>query len=65
MLPLLLFLACTGATDSEPVVESAAIDADADGFFAAEDCDDQEAAIHPGATEVPYDGADNDCDPGT
>ena len=26
------------------------------------DCDDGEAAVYPGATEVAYDGVDQDCD---
>ena len=26
------------------------------------DCDDSEATVYPGATEVPYDGIDQDCD---
>ena len=28
-----------------------------------DDCDDMSAQAHPGETEVPYDGYDNDCDP--
>ena len=37
-------------------------DADGDGYTAAlGDCDDEDAAANPGATEV-CDGADNDCD---
>ena len=36
-------------------------DADGDGWAACVDCDDEVAAIHPGAVEV-CDGADNDCD---
>ncbi len=40
-------------------------DADADGYTVDDDCDDTDAAINPGAAEVPYDGDDNDCDPAT
>ncbi|HNH47912.1 MAG TPA: putative metal-binding motif-containing protein, partial [Myxococcota bacterium] len=44
-------------------------DYDRDGYVggdaAGEDCDDTNAAVNPGESEVPYDGLDNDCDPGT
>ncbi|HMV68420.1 MAG TPA: MopE-related protein [Myxococcota bacterium] len=36
-------------------------DFDHDGYYKPIDCNDNNAAIHPGATEV-CDGADNDCD---
>ncbi len=37
-------------------------DEDQDGFFLEEgDCDDQDAGIHPGATDI-CDGRDQDCD---
>lgn len=36
-------------------------DADADGHAQAEDCDDTDAAVFPGATEV-CNGVDDDCD---
>jgi len=38
-----------------------AVDMDGDGFAATTDCDDEDAAVYPGADEV-CDGADNDCD---
>jgi hypothetical protein len=44
------------------VWDSGAQDDDGDGYDADEDCDDGDAAIHPGATEVCDDEADNDCD---
>jgi hypothetical protein len=57
---LFVLLACTGeAVDTGP------LDQDGDGFTAAQDCDDSQASVHPNATEVPYDGVDNDCDPQT
>ena len=40
-------------------------DDDDDGFPAGVDCDDQNAAVNPEASEIAYDGADNDCDPAT
>lgn len=42
-------------------------DADGDGVigpdYGGPDCDDGRADVHPGVAEVPYDGADQDCDP--
>ena len=43
------------------VVAAAPIDADQDGTVAADDCDDANADVHPGATES-CDAIDNDCD---
>jgi hypothetical protein len=36
-------------------------DLDRDGFYQPADCDDGDAAIHPGAVDVPEDGVDQDC----
>ena len=41
------------------------VDNDGDGFFNDVDCDDTNPNINPDATEVAYDGIDNDCDPST
>lgn len=38
------------------------VDADGDGVSNEHDCDDADPAAYPGATEVPYDGVDQDCD---
>jgi Putative metal-binding motif len=40
---------------------SGSIDADGDGFTSDEDCNDDDASIHPGAAEE-CDGVDNNCD---
>ncbi|HNC94608.1 MAG TPA: putative metal-binding motif-containing protein, partial [Myxococcota bacterium] len=54
---LLLLLGCpSGGEDSSP----GKVDADGDGVLAADDCDDSQATVFPGATER-CDGLDNDC----
>ena len=51
--------AALGGTPPPPVLT----DADGDGYFAEEDdCDDNNASVHPGAVEVCDDGIDNNCD---
>ena len=61
LLALGLFLAgCPGDKDTDTGPEGPA-DADGDGFSELEDCNDDDAAIYPGADEV-CDGVDNNCD---
>jgi len=37
-------------------------DRDEDGFFTDIDCNDSDSEINPNATEIPYDGIDQNCD---
>ncbi|MCB9758554.1 MAG: FG-GAP repeat protein [Alphaproteobacteria bacterium] len=53
-----------GASESDAIaltVLAAVEDADGDGYGAEDDCDDTDAAVNPGATEV-CNGVDDDCD---
>lgn len=45
--------------------EEPAVDRDEDGYSEEVDCDDENADVHPDATEVQGNGVDDDCDPGT
>lgn len=53
-LPLALSL--HGCKPDEP------LDEDGDGYQSSVDCDDGDAAVHPGASELKGDQIDNDCD---
>ncbi|MEZ4241161.1 MAG: putative metal-binding motif-containing protein [Myxococcota bacterium] len=52
---------CAGdCDDNDPGLNPA--DADSDGYSTCDgDCSDVTAAVHPGATEIPYNGLDDDC----
>ncbi|MDG1481038.1 MAG: putative metal-binding motif-containing protein, partial [Myxococcota bacterium] len=63
---LVLTLACrTGDKLEEEVLDTGgvveAVDADADGYDAEEDCDDANSMVNPSASEI-CDGVDNNCD---
>ncbi len=54
---------CDGFVDERCIVDlPSAIDNDGDGYDQEHDCNDFNAAIHPGAAEICGDKLDNDCD---
>jgi hypothetical protein len=59
---LLLILTACGDPKDDTGLDP---DADGDGYRASEDCDDGDAAVHPGASEEVYNGVDDDCDAAT
>src|SRR5262245_1292037 len=59
---MLAFALAIGCGDPETADSSAPpVDRDGDAFEIGEDCNDDDAAIHPGAEER-CDGLDDDCD---
>lgn len=61
--PFVLATACTTRLcDTAKDTACDPTDADADGYIASSDCNDQNAAINPGAQEICDDTIDNDCD---
>ena len=56
---MLTLLALLSACDTGSTVDLAK-DADEDRYPASEDCDDKNATVFPGASEI-CDGLDNDC----
>ena len=48
-------------TDCDGTIPPDEQDLDGDGFMACDECDDGDATVHPGATEVCDDGVDSNC----
>lgn len=52
---------CTWITDKQKDDRLAVVDDDGDGFAAADDCNEADETVNPGAAEAWYDGVDQDC----
>ena len=48
--------------DSNPACDASPQDLDGDGYASDVDCDDEDPTINPGASEIWYDGVDQNCD---
>ncbi|MFM7201017.1 MAG: MopE-related protein [Myxococcota bacterium] len=59
-MPLVMMLMASPLLQEMPSCNSN-IDYDGDGYTSDVDCDDQDPSIHPDASELPYDGIDQDC----
>ncbi len=54
---------CNGQVDEGCATGNQGVDSDGDGYKTGpEDCNDNDASVHPGATEKCGDQVDNDCD---
>ena len=57
---------CGGTVDETPTppatADAACVDADGDGSCEGADCDDANAQVGPQASDIPYNGSDEDCD---
>ncbi len=58
VLSMFCLLGCKGGVEDSG---QGPVDLDHDGWVETDDCDDENASVHPGASEV-CDGIDNDCD---
>mgnify|MGYP006287157837 FL=1 len=56
---------CDGVTCEQPGEPNQGPDQDGDGWGDCCDCDDQDAAVNPGANEIIHNRKDDDCDPST
>lgn len=55
-------LLLVGLAACAPADDPALLDEDHDGVAAADDCDDADPFVYPGAPDAPGDGLDADCD---